>query len=286
MVVDGVHHWRAYSLTSDPGRPTAASASRRSSSTRARCRRTSCAGASPGAIVRLGGVEGTFVLPDPLPEKLLFISAGSGITPIMSMLRALDRARRARRRRPPPLGAHRGRASSSATELREIDERHARLPAPRAAHRRARPHDARRTSTSSAPTGASARRSPPAPASCSTRSSSTGRRGRPRRACTWSASSPIIGGDAERGRGRHGQLPHERRRGRLRRRRRRSSSPARRPARRCRSAAGWASATPASGSSAPARSATCAPARSPAQQGEMVRTCVNAPEGPVEIELT
>ena len=30
------------------------------------------------------------MLPDPLPEKLLFISAGSGITPIMSMLRSLD----------------------------------------------------------------------------------------------------------------------------------------------------------------------------------------------------
>ena len=45
----------------------------------------------PGAIVRLGGVEGTFVLPDPLPRRLLFISAGSGITPIMSMLRSLAR---------------------------------------------------------------------------------------------------------------------------------------------------------------------------------------------------
>jgi ferredoxin-NADP reductase len=30
------------------------------------------------------------VLPDPAPEKLLFVSAGSGITPIMSMLRHLD----------------------------------------------------------------------------------------------------------------------------------------------------------------------------------------------------
>ena len=35
------------------------------------------------------------MLPDPLPEQLLFISAGSGITPIMSMLRSLDRQRRA-----------------------------------------------------------------------------------------------------------------------------------------------------------------------------------------------
>ena len=47
--------------------------------------------ARAGDIVRLGGVEGTFVLPDPPPEQLLFISAGSGITPIMSMLRSLDR---------------------------------------------------------------------------------------------------------------------------------------------------------------------------------------------------
>ena len=40
----------------------------------------------------LGGVEGEFVLPDRLPERLLFVSAGSGITPIMSMLRHLDQA--------------------------------------------------------------------------------------------------------------------------------------------------------------------------------------------------
>ncbi len=52
-----------------------------------------------------------------------------------------------------------------------------------------------------------------------------------------------------------------------------------------RSAAARASATPASASSSRARSATCAPGRSPARAGEMVRTCINAPEGPVEIEL-
>jgi ferredoxin-NADP reductase len=45
----------------------------------------------PGCIVGLGGVEGDFVLPAALPDKLLFVSAGSGVTPIMSMLRSLDR---------------------------------------------------------------------------------------------------------------------------------------------------------------------------------------------------
>src|SRR5581483_616549 len=45
--------------------------------------------AEKGTIVGLGGVEGDFVLPKEPPEKLLFISAGSGVTPIMSMLRHL-----------------------------------------------------------------------------------------------------------------------------------------------------------------------------------------------------
>ncbi len=89
--VDGVHHWRAYSLTSEPERadgciaitPKLVEGGKVSPFLFGRVR--------PGTIVRLGGVEGTFVLGDPLPERLLFISAGSGITPIMSMLRALAR---------------------------------------------------------------------------------------------------------------------------------------------------------------------------------------------------
>jgi ferredoxin-NADP reductase len=47
--------------------------------------------AKAGMIVTLSDVEGEYVLPDPLPGRLLFISAGSGITPIMSMLRQLER---------------------------------------------------------------------------------------------------------------------------------------------------------------------------------------------------
>ena len=34
---------------------------------------------------------GEFVLPDPPPAKILFLVGGSGITPVMSMLRTLDR---------------------------------------------------------------------------------------------------------------------------------------------------------------------------------------------------
>jgi stearoyl-CoA 9-desaturase NADPH oxidoreductase len=87
--VDGIHHWRAYSLTSDPARADGCIAITPKLVENGKVSPFLFSRVRPGAIVRLGGVEGTFVLPDPLPPRLLFISAGSGITPIMSMLRGL-----------------------------------------------------------------------------------------------------------------------------------------------------------------------------------------------------
>lgn len=89
--VDGVHHWRAYSLTSDPERPDGCISITPKLVDGGKVSPFLFGRVRPGTIVRLGGVEGTFVLPDPLPRRLLFISAGSGITPIMSMLRAIAR---------------------------------------------------------------------------------------------------------------------------------------------------------------------------------------------------
>ncbi len=91
VVVDGVFHWRAYSLTSDPDRPDGWISITPKLVEEGKVTPFLVREARPGAVVRLGGVEGDFVLPDPPPERILFISAGSGITPIMSMLRALDR---------------------------------------------------------------------------------------------------------------------------------------------------------------------------------------------------
>jgi stearoyl-CoA 9-desaturase NADPH oxidoreductase len=45
--------------------------------------------ARPGLIVGLTQAEGDFVLGDPRPERVLLISGGSGITPVMAMLRTL-----------------------------------------------------------------------------------------------------------------------------------------------------------------------------------------------------
>jgi stearoyl-CoA 9-desaturase NADPH oxidoreductase len=45
--------------------------------------------AAPGLLLHLSQAQGEFTLPDPLPERLLLVSGGSGITPLMSMLRTL-----------------------------------------------------------------------------------------------------------------------------------------------------------------------------------------------------
>jgi stearoyl-CoA 9-desaturase NADPH oxidoreductase len=91
VVVDGIFHWRAYSLTSDPGREDGCIAITPKLVPEGKVTPHLVREAQPGSVVRLGGVEGEFKLPDPLPDKLLFISAGSGITPVMSMLRCLHR---------------------------------------------------------------------------------------------------------------------------------------------------------------------------------------------------
>ncbi|WP_244929374.1 ferredoxin reductase [Nocardioides sp. W7] len=47
--------------------------------------------ARPGTVLHLSQAQGDFVLPDRVPEHVVMISGGSGITPVMSMLRSLQR---------------------------------------------------------------------------------------------------------------------------------------------------------------------------------------------------
>jgi ferredoxin-NADP reductase len=89
--IDGVRHWRAYSLTSEPEREDGWISITVKAVDAGVVSKYLVREGRPGCIVGLGGVEGDFLLPQELPDKLLFISAGSGITPIMSMLRSLDR---------------------------------------------------------------------------------------------------------------------------------------------------------------------------------------------------
>jgi stearoyl-CoA 9-desaturase NADPH oxidoreductase len=121
--VDGKHHWRAYSLTSDPDRPDGCISITPKVLESGAVSPFLVRKARPGMIVRLGGVEGTFVLPDEVPERLLFISAGSGITPIMSMLRSLDSDGGLR----DVVHLHSARTEDDiifGAQLRRLDERH------------------------------------------------------------------------------------------------------------------------------------------------------------------
>lgn len=89
--LDGVWHWRTYSVTSRPGDPLLAvtvTALPGGIVSGALAHRTPV-----GTLVRIGPPAGEFVLPEPVPEKLLFLTAGSGITPVMSMLRELAATR-------------------------------------------------------------------------------------------------------------------------------------------------------------------------------------------------
>jgi ferredoxin-NADP reductase len=89
--IDGIRNWRAYSLTSDPEHPEGLVSVTVKHVEDGKMSPWFTEQCKPGTVVFLGDVEGEFGLPDPLPEKLLFISAGSGITPIWSLVRELRR---------------------------------------------------------------------------------------------------------------------------------------------------------------------------------------------------
>jgi len=88
--IEGVRHWRAYSLTSDPWREDGLISITPKRVDSGKVSPYLVDRARPGTIISLSKIEGDFVLPEHAPEKLLFISAGSGVTPIMGMLRHLD----------------------------------------------------------------------------------------------------------------------------------------------------------------------------------------------------
>jgi len=86
LEVDGVRLWRSYSLTSAPGDGliTITAKAVPDGVVSAHLAQE----LQPGQLVHLDQAVGDFVLPDPAPRKILFVTGGSGITPVMGMLRA------------------------------------------------------------------------------------------------------------------------------------------------------------------------------------------------------
>ena len=87
--VDGVRHWRTYSLTSVPGRSDGRIAITVKRIAGGLVSDYLVSHARRGMVVRLAPPTGQFVLPEPVEHALLFVTAGSGVTPIMGMLRSL-----------------------------------------------------------------------------------------------------------------------------------------------------------------------------------------------------
>src|SRR5829696_9917536 len=85
--VDGVRQWRAYSITSDLTRTDGCISVTVKAIPGGKVSNHLVHRAEPGTIVQLDQATGEFVLPAERPAKALFVTAGSGITPVMGMLR-------------------------------------------------------------------------------------------------------------------------------------------------------------------------------------------------------
>jgi ferredoxin-NADP reductase len=91
LLVDGRWRWRSYSLTSTPLKRDRTITITVKAMPEGFLSSHLVGGVAPGTIVRLAAPQGNFVMPDPAPASVLFITGGSGITPVMSMLRTLIR---------------------------------------------------------------------------------------------------------------------------------------------------------------------------------------------------
>jgi ferredoxin-NADP reductase len=86
--IDGVQHTRTYSISSPPERGDGDVTITVKAIPAGRVSQHLVRHVRPGMYLSLGLPQGDFSLPDAVPTRPLFITAGSGITPIMSMLRS------------------------------------------------------------------------------------------------------------------------------------------------------------------------------------------------------
>lgn len=85
--VDGVRLWRAYSVTSPTNRQDGRITITVKAIPDGKVSNYLVRRAKPGTLIQLDQATGDFVLPATKPAKVLYLTAGSGITPVMGMLR-------------------------------------------------------------------------------------------------------------------------------------------------------------------------------------------------------
>jgi ferredoxin-NADP reductase len=92
--IGGMHYTRTYSISSAPERDDGCLAITVKAIQGGRMSHHLVRTVKPGSYLPIGLPQGDFYVPDAQPVKPLFITAGSGITPVMSMLRSLIAQRR------------------------------------------------------------------------------------------------------------------------------------------------------------------------------------------------
>ncbi|MCR3750009.1 ferredoxin reductase [Lentzea californiensis] len=85
--VDGVRMWRAYSVTSPTNRADGRITITVKAIPDGKVSNHLVRKTKPGTVIQLDQATGEFVLPATKPAKVLYLTAGSGITPAMGMLR-------------------------------------------------------------------------------------------------------------------------------------------------------------------------------------------------------
>ncbi len=195
--VEGRFQWRSYSVSSPPKRDRGTIAITVRAMPEGLLSGHLVKGLEPGTIVRLALPEGDFVLPDPPPQRMLFLVGGSGITPVIAMLRTLDR-----RGTMPDVVLH------YSSPIEGPDDLPRRARGARGEARGLTFHELH-TDTDGmldladldeiCPDWRSARPTPAAPGRCSTRSPSTSRPPTSRTTCTWSGSPSQLGGEGGEG---------------------------------------------------------------------------------------
>lgn len=89
VAIDGRIFTRTYSISSSPERRDGCITITVKAQPGGRVSTALVREAAAGQYLSIGLPEGDFVLPDPVPTRIAFITAGSGITPIASMVRTL-----------------------------------------------------------------------------------------------------------------------------------------------------------------------------------------------------
>jgi ferredoxin-NADP reductase len=85
--IDGVRQWRAYSITSVLDRADGCFTITVKAIPDGKVSNHLVHRVRPGTIIQLDQATGEFCLPEQAPDKALFVTAGSGITPVMGILR-------------------------------------------------------------------------------------------------------------------------------------------------------------------------------------------------------